>query len=181
MRRAVCGLLIGGLVSAVGTSAPVPKVAPKPEFGEKNTNALVTKHREKLELKATSDWVPDWPVDHLFDGKPETSWYSKGPDSTNGEMKPAVTVTFPEDVKIKRVTLLGQRDPQYPNGYTVSEGFVDLLDDKGKVISTHELKGAGEKSDFDLKLDKYTTVRAVRFTMTKSENGSCGMGEFQVE
>ena len=180
MRRAVCGLLVAGLLAAVGTSAPVPKAIAKPEFGEKNTNALITKHKDKLELKASSEWK-DWPIGHLFDGNEETSWYSNNPDNTTTDNKPAVTVTFPEDVTIKRVTILGNRDPQYLSGYTVSEGTVELLDEKGKVISKHEMKGEGAKSDFDLKLEKFTTIRSVKFTMTKSENGYVGMGEFMVE
>ncbi len=182
MRRAVCGMLAAGLVVAVGLSAPVPKQSAKPEHGEKNTNALVTKHHDKLDLKASSDWAPQWPVGHLFDGDEKTSWYSKDPDTTaTGKNNPVVTVTFPEDVTIKRVTVMGNRDPQYLTGYFVSEGTVELLDKNDKVIVTHEMKGAGEKFDFDLKLDKFHTVRAVRFTMTKSENGYCGLGEFMVE
>lgn len=182
MRRMVCGLLAVGVAAVVGLSAPVPKVAPKPEVGEKNTNALVTKHKEKLKLSATSDWGGQWAVDNLVDGNAETSWYSKDPDTTaTGKNNPAVTLTFPEDVSIKRVTVLGNRDPQYLTGYTVSEGTVDLLDANDKVVESFELKGAGEKSDFDLILKKFTTVRAVRFTMTKSENGQCGLGEIQVE
>lgn len=180
MRRAVCGLLVAGLAAAVGTSAPVPKQAAKPEYGEKNTNALITKHREKLELKASSEWQ-GWPTGNLFDGDEKTSWYSNNPDNTTTDNKPTVTVTFPEDVRIKRVTVMGQRDPSYPTGYFVTEGTVELLDENGKVISTHEMKGAGDKFDFDLKLDKFVAVRSVRFTMTKSENGYCGMGEFMVE
>ena len=181
MRRAVCGGLVAvAILTAVGVSAPVPKKPPVPEHGEKNTNALVTKHREKLELKASSEWQ-GWPTTNLFDGDEKTSWYSNSPDSTLAETKPAVTVVFPEDVSIKRVTLMGQRDPQYPTGYTVSEGTIELLDKNDKVIAKHEMKGAGDKFDFDLKLDKFHTVRAVRFTMTKSENGYVGMGEFMVE
>lgn len=181
MRRAVCGLLAVGLAVAVGTSAPVPKRSAKPEHGEKNTNALITKHKEKLELKATSEWAGSWPVGHLFDGKDETSWYSNQPDSTLTDQKPVVTVLFPEDVTIKRVTLRGNRDPQYLNGYTVSEGTIELLDKNDKVIAKHEMKGEGEKSDFDLKLEAFQTVRGVRFTCTKSQNGYVGMGEFMVE
>jgi hypothetical protein len=90
-------------------------------------------------------------------------------------------MTFPEDVKVKRVTVLGNRDPQYPQGYTVSEWTVDLLDEKGKVVESFDLKGAGDKCDFDLVLKRFTTVRGVRFKMTKSENGYCGLGEFMVE
>lgn len=180
MRRVLCGLLAVGLAAGV-TAAPVPKPDPKPEVGEKNTNALVTKHKEKVELAASSDWGGQWAVTNLIDGKDETSWYSKDPDTTAGGQNPVVTLTFPDDVKVKRVTVLGNRDPQYPMGYTVSEGTVDLLDDKGKVISSHPMKGAGDKCDFDLILKKFTSVRAVRFTMTKSENGHCGLGEIQVE
>ena len=132
-------------------------------------------------MKATTDWAPSWPVGHLFDGNEQSSWYSNTPDSTMNEEKPAVTVTFPDDVKIKRVTVLGNRDPQYPTGYFVTEGTVELLDGKGKVISSHELKSAGDKHDFDLILDKFVSVRAVRFKMTKSENGYCGLSEFMVE
>ena len=84
-------------------------------------------------------------------------------------------------MSVKRVTVLGNRDPEYPSGYTVTDGTVELLDANGKVISTHDVLAAGEKFDFDLRLEKPTTVRAVRFTMTKSEQGHCGLGEFQVE
>lgn len=180
MRRAVCGLVAVAVLAAVGVSAPVPKQAAKPEHGEKNTNALILKHKEKLELKASSEWQ-GWPTTNLFDGDEKTSWYSNTPDSTATDQKPVVTVTFPEDVKVKRVTVMGNRDPQYPMGYFVTEGTVELLDENGKVLSSHELKSAGNSHDFDLKLDRFATVRAVRFTMTKSENGYCGMGEFMVE
>jgi hypothetical protein len=174
-------VLVAGLVAAVGVSAPVPKAAAKPEHGEKNSNALITKHHDKLELKASSEWQ-GWPTTNLFDGKEETSWYSNTPDNTTtGTNNPVITVVFPEDVAIKRVTVLGNRDPQYLTGYFVTEGTIELLDKNDKVVGTHEMKGAGDKFDFDLKLDKFHTVRAVRFTMTKSENGYCGMGEFMVE
>lgn len=182
MKRIVCGLVAAAVLAAAGVSAPVPKAAPKPEHGKTNTNALVTKHHKKLELKASSDWGGQWPVGHLFDGDEKTSWYSKDPDTTLiGKNNPVVTVVFPEDVSVKRVTVRGNRDPQYPTGYFATEGTVEMLDENDKVIARHELKGEGEKYDFDLKLDKFATVRGVRFTMTKSENGYVGLGEFMVE
>ncbi len=182
MRRILCGLVAVGLLAAVGVSAPVPKKPLKPEHGEKNTNALVTKHKEKIAMTASSDWGGQWPVGNLIDGDEKTSWYSKDPDTTaTGKNNPVVTLTFPDDVSVKRVTVLGNRDPQYPTGYFVTEGTVELLDKDDKVVATHALKAAGDKNDFDLKLDKFATARAVRFTMTKSENGYCGLGEFMVE
>lgn len=169
------------LVAAVVYAAPVPKTT-KPTVGEKNTNDLVTKYKDKLTLNASSQW-DSWPVGHAFDGNEQTSWYSSGGDAPQNGKTPTITATFPEDVRVKRVTVLGNRDPQYPTGYFVLEGKIELLDKDDKVISTHELKGEGEKHDFDLILKKLTTVRAVRFTMTKDEGqSSCvGLGEFQIE
>ncbi len=157
------------------------RVAPRPgEKVEPNGNALVTKHQTKLKATASTQWQ-NWPVTHLFDGKELTSWYSNTPDNTFEKVYPWVTVTFPEDVSVKRVTILGNRDPEYPSGYTVTEGTLELLDANGKVISTHAVIDAGEKFDFDLRLAKPAIVRAIRFTMTKSQQGHCGLGEFQVE
>lgn len=181
MFRFLVGSLVVALALSVGLAAPVPKDA-KPRVEDKNTNTHVTAYRDKLKIEATSEWA-QWPVAHAFDGKEETSWYSNGGDAPQNGKTPTVTVTFPENVKIKRVTILGNRDPQYPTGYFVLEGKIELLDKDGKVLDAHEMKGEGEKHDFDLILKKFTTVRAVRFTMTKDEgrSGCVGLGEFQVE
>lgn len=162
-------------------AAPVPKTA-KPVVGETNTNALVKAHKDKLKLEASSEW-DSWPVAHLFDDNSATSWYSNGGDAPQNGKTPTIKVTFPEAVNVKRVTILGNRDPQYPTGYFALEGKIELLDKDDKAISTHELKGTGDKRDFDLILTKLTAVRAVRFTITKDEGQtSCvGLGEFQVE
>lgn len=164
---------VGG---AVGSS-----LAPRKKDPNANSNALVTRHKARLEVKASSDWGGSWPVTNLIDGEETTAWYSNTPDNTVSGSKPVVTLTFPAEVSMKRVTVLGTRDPSFPNGYTVKEGTLELLDKDGKVVAKHDLKGAGDKSDFDLKLDKPTTARAVRFTMTKSEQGSCALGEILVE
>lgn len=171
------------LIAVLGVSlaAPVPKEA-RPTVGENNENTLVTAHRDKLKLEASSEW-DNWPVGHAFDGKPETSWYSNNGDAPQNGKTPTITVTFPEDVKVKRVTVLGNRDPQYPTGYFVTEGKFELLDKEDKVLESHELKSVGDKHDFDWVLKKFATVRAVRFTMTKDlgQSGCVGIGEFQVE
>ncbi|QEL19019.1 discoidin domain-containing protein [Limnoglobus roseus] len=181
MPRFLIGLTTLALIFGVSLAAPVPKTA-KPVVGETNENGLITTHREKLQLAASSEWA-NWPVAHAFDGKAETSWYSNNGDAPQNGKTPTITVTFPEDVRMKRVTVLGNRDPQYPTGYFVLEGKFELLDKDDKVLETHEMKAAGEKHDFDWVLKKLTTVRAVRFTMTKDEGqtGCVGIGEFQVE
>ncbi len=145
-----------------------------------NSNAVVTKHKDTLTATASSEWN-GWPVGHLLDGNERTSWFSNNPDNTSTDRKPVVTLTFPKDVTVKRVTVLGNRDPSFRTGYTVSELTLEFLDAKEKVVSKHPLTAAGDDSDFDLKLDKPATVRAVRLTMTKSVNGQCALGELLVE
>ncbi len=181
MFRFAIPLLAFALCLGVGSAAPVPKSS-KPVVGETNTNALVKAHREKLILAASSEWE-SWPVGHLFDGNEKTSWYSNNGEAPQNGKNPTIKVTFPENVSVKRVTVLGNRDPNYPDGYFVLEGKIELLDKDDKVIASHDLKGAGEKRDFDLILTKLTTLRAVRFTATKDErvSGCVGLGEFQIE
>lgn len=159
---------------------PAERPTPKQRVASTNSNALVIKHQDTLKLTASSEWS-GWPLRHLMDGDENTSWYSKTPDDTTTGRNPTVTLTFADDVKVTRVTILGNRDPAFPQGYTVKEGMLELLDASGKVLSRDVLKGAGAKSDFDLTLAQPTTARAVRFTMTKSETGQCGLAELLVE
>ncbi len=181
MVRAALGFLAFAILIGLGSAAPVPK-GTKPSVGETNTNALVKAHREKLKLEASSEWE-SWPVAHLFDGDEKTSWYSNNGDAPQNGKTPTIKVTFPENVRAKRVTVLGNRDPQYPEGYIALEGKIELLEKDNGVISSHELKATGEKHDFDLILTKLTTLRAVRLTITKDDGKmSCvGLGEFQIE
>jgi hypothetical protein len=178
------GLLAAAVLSAAVpvAAAPVPKDA-KLRAGRENTNALVKAHRADLRIDASSEWQ-NWPAAHAFDGVPTTTWYSNSGDAPMNNTAPWVRATFPDDVLVRRVTVLGNRDPQYPNGYFVLAGKVELLDKAGKVLAVKELTPAGEKYDFDWIIDRPPPgVRAVRFTATKDQGtSSCvGIGEFQVE
>jgi hypothetical protein len=181
MTRFALVLIALGQLGLPGWAAPVPKTA-KPTIGETNTNALIKAHREKLTIAASSEWE-NWPANNLLDGNEQTSWYSNNGEAPQNGKNPTIKVTFPENVAVKRVTIRGNRDPQYANGYFVLEGKFELLDKDDKVITTHEMKGTGDKHDFDLILTKITTLRAVRFTCTKDQGqmGCVGLGEFQIE
>lgn len=173
-------LIVAGGVG-VASAAPVPKLR-APTFGEANTNEVVKKHKDKLAAEASTEWQ-GYPIAQVYDGKPETVWYSASGDSPTAGKAPTVTLTFPEDVTVKRVTVLGSRDPANKDGYFVVEGTIELLDRAGKSVSTHDLKAVGEQFDFDLKLDRFATVRAVRFTATKDQQrfNCVALSEIQVE
>jgi hypothetical protein len=176
-------VLLGTLTGAAHlAAAPVPKDA-KLRADRENSNALLKEHRANLKIDASTEWQ-GWPVGNAFDGEPTTSWYSNSGDAPMNNTTPWLRATFPDDVLVRRVTVLGNRDPNYPNGYLILAGKFELLDKDGKVLAEKELKAAGEKHDFDWIVDRPPgKVRAVRFTATQDQKqSSCvAVSEFQVE
>jgi hypothetical protein len=162
-------------------ATPVPKDATPPK-SVPNSNALLKAYNGRMKFDSSSEFN-GWAIAKLFDGDEQTSWYSATGDSSMGGKQPWVRATFPEDVKVRRVTILGNREPQYP-GYFVLNGTLELLDADGDILQKVELESKGEKHDFDYELRvPEKNVRAVRFTSTKDENSqNCiGLGEMQVE
>lgn len=179
MGRVAVALL---LVPAVTVAAPVPKTA-KPALGPTNSNQLVKDHKGRLTPEASTEYQ-GWEVGKLFDGDEATSWFSAAGDGQMAGTSPWVKVTFPDDVAVRRVTVLGNREPNYRNQYMVLEGKVELLDAKGRVLASQELKAAGEDRDFEFAPNRAVAgVRAVKFTCTKDQaQFNCvGLGEMQVE
>jgi hypothetical protein len=167
----VCGV---GLLLAVAIAAPAPKPDPKKDDGE-NKNTLIQKYKDKLQVTASS-FFQGYPADRVIDGDKQSSWYSAVGDSAAQGRKPWIMVAFPEDVNVTRFTVLGNRDPNYPLGYSVLTGLAEFLDADGKVLWNEERDAAGDLHDFDFKpKELIKKVRSVRFTSVKDEgnvNGS---------
>ena len=97
---------------------------------------------------------------------------------------PWICATFPKDVTVRRVTILGNREPSYLIGYGVLNGRLELFDGDGVSIASRELACIGERHDFECAFKTpYTRVRSIRFTSTRDERNSryIALGEFQVE
>jgi hypothetical protein len=121
------------------------------------------------------------------DGELKSSWFSGSNDSAAKGKKPWLQIGFPEDVTVNRVTVLGNRDPQWLNGYTILAGKLELLDKDDKVLWSEENEGTGNFRDFDfLPKEKVEGVRAVRFTSLGDQGdqnpyGDIAIAEVQVE
>src|SRR5205807_3265355 len=102
-----------------------------------NKNSLVKEHFKDLKLSASSFW-PGWPVENAFDDNIETSWFTAQDDAVAQGTKPWIEVTFPRDVTVRRVTILGNRDPAWLKGYTILSGKVELLDKDSKCPKSKE-------------------------------------------
>jgi hypothetical protein len=159
-------------------AAPVPKTAGRTG---PNSNALIKAHAGKCTFDASTEYN-SWPVAKAFDEDTTTSWFSAHGDSPMNSTQPWLRVTFPQDVNVSRVTILGNREPQWPTGYSILAGKLELLDEKGGVLASAELTAAGDKKDFEWTISR-GGVRAVRLTATKDEgqNGCVAVSEFQVE
>lgn len=164
------------------SAAPVPKDA-TPRKLPPNTNLLLKKHANGMKFDASSE-SNGWAIGKLFDGDQDTSWFSGSADAPMNGKQPWVRATFPEPVQVHRVTVLGNREPNYPSGYFATAGFFEFLDARGEVLLKSALKSQGEKHDFDLELrHPLPDVRAIRFTATADVGQmSCiGLSEMQVE
>jgi hypothetical protein len=177
--------------AAPGKQGQTPKkakvdVREVPRITTDNKNGLIREHRKKLTLTASSTWG-GWPADHAFDGKLETSWFSAKDDSAAKGKKPWLQVTFPTDVTVRRVTILGNRDPAWLNGYTILAGSLELLDKDNKRLKYEDNEGTGNFRDFDFTFDvPVTRVRSIRFTSLGDQGdqnpyGDIAIAEFQVD
>lgn len=171
-RLAVALTLAGSfLLAAAADDPPPPPKPPKrvevkelPKVATDNTSALVKKYRDKLKFTSSTFW-PGWPEEKAFDGNLETSWFTQRGDAAAKGTKPWIEVTFPEDVTVKRVTILGNREPAWLNGYTILAGAVELKDAQGKRLHYEDNEGVGNFRDFEFRMkDPVTKVRTVRFT-----------------
>jgi RNA polymerase sigma factor (sigma-70 family) len=153
---------------------------------KENSNALIKAHKDKLSLSSSTAY-DGWPVERLIDGKKETSWFSDTDDSVAKGTKPWVQIAFPEDVKVSRVSVFGNREEPFEKDYSVLTGTMEFLDKDGKVLWTEELKGAGATFDFEFTPKKpVEKVRSVKFTSVKDEGdkndyGDVALGEIMIE
>ena len=151
-----------------------------------NSNAVVKQHKDKLKVTASTFWG-GWPPEYVIDGNKKKSWFTAMNDTVTKKTKPWVQVAFPVDVTIRRVTVFGNREPPWENGYAFLAGRIDLLDADGKVLATEENDGAGKARDFDFPFkDAVGKVRAVKFTALGDEGDKnvhldVAVGEIEIE
>ena len=137
-------------------------------------------------MTASSVWL-GWPAEQVIDDKIESSWFSAGGDAAAPGKTPWVQANFPVDVPVRRVTILGNREPAWLIGFTDPSGTATLLDKDGKELKTEKNDGTGNFRDFDFKFDPPVEgVRSVRFTSLKDQGDQTtfkdiAIAELQVE
>lgn len=162
----------GGLPSPTAVTTPTTPTAPTAPTAAVTTPTptpapmtdLMRRHAHGLRANASSVW-PGWEAVRIIDGKRDTSWFSAGGDTTAKGKSPWVEVQFPVDVDVKKVMVLGNVEPDWPQGFTVRYGRVDLTDANGKVLQSMKNEGKNRVADMDFVFKQTVRgVRAVRFT-----------------
>ena len=152
-----------------GLVAPGQDAGKPPKVKTDNKNTLVKKYAPRLKVTASTFW-PGWEPKKVIDGDVQTSWFSAGGDAAAKGTKPWVAVTFPEDVTVRRVTILGNREPAWFEGYTILTGLVEFLDAGGKRLWVDENEGVGNRRDFEFRPKKpVAKVRTVKFWSLKDQ------------
>lgn len=172
----------------INAKKPVGLVYPKeiPPVTTDNKNSLGQRYRKQFTLKASSEWS-GWPIAKALDGDLETSWFSAHGDAAALGKTPWIEATFPSDVEVRQVTILGNREPAWLIGYTILEGRLTMYDEAGKEIHRVENAGTGNLRDFDFQFaPAIRGVRAVRFTSLKDQGDhtvhkDIAIAEFQID
>lgn len=134
-----------------------------------NQASLLAEYRDKLKYSASTFW-PGWPASHAFDGDPRTSWFTARRDAAANGTSPWIAVEFPDDVPVRRVSILTNRETAWLKGFTILAARVELLDKDGKVLATKEDELGGERPDMDYRFkEPVKGVRTVRLTSLRDE------------
>lgn len=140
-----------------------------PKIVTTNKNTLIKEHKEQLKASA-STFYTGWEPEKAIDGDYETSWFSATGDAAAKGTKPWVAITFPKDVTVTRVSIIGNREPNWFDGYTILSGMVELLDENGKQLWIDENEGVGNRRDFEFKPKKpIAKVRMIKFFSLKDQ------------
>lgn len=151
-----------------------------------NSNWVLKEYRKHVVITASSTWS-GWPCEKLIDDDLETSWFSAGRDSFAQGTEPWIEISLNRGEKVKRITLLGNREPRWRYGYAVKIGKFEFLDKAGKVIAAKVEEAANDAGDIDCVLkDPAAGVFKIRFTSTGDEGtenpyGDIAIGEIQIE
>lgn len=173
------------LAIAVGTWE-VRALAEVPKPLTDNSNGLVKEYAGKLKFTCSTFW-PTWGPEKAFDGDPLKSWFTDRGDAAALGKEPWIAVEFPDDVPVKRVTLLSNREPPWQIGYTIRVGRLELLDRDGKVLFKQDDELGGERVDMEVRpKEPVKGVRTIRFTSLKDEGDQnpyddIAIGEIMVE
>lgn len=149
----------------------------RPVAAGKNSNRLLTRYKGNVKLTASSVYN-GWPLENLLDGRDGPAWFSASSDSAARGQSPWVEIEFPEAVPLRRFTVIGCRDPNYPQGYFVLAGTLEVRDHSGRVIYQATLTGTGKSHDFEFVPDRaLAKVKSVRFTSIADQGDMNGSGD----
>jgi hypothetical protein len=170
--------------STQGQVALVAELEVLPPITTDNSRAVLV--ARSVSVRASSEYG-GWPATNAVDGDPQTSWYSGMGDAAANGKSPFIEVVLDRPSPVRRVTVLGNRDPAYLKGYTVFRGQLDILDANGRVLLSQPSEGLGNRRDFDFHLDPPVNgASAVRFTSLadegdKNQYGDIAIAEVEVD
>lgn len=158
---------------------------PVPPLTYRNSNALVKEYQPRLEVQASTAW-PGYEAHLAIDGEVTTSWFSAHGDSAAQGKAPFIELRFPVAVPVRRVTVVGNRDPSWPHGYSVLAGRLELFDAQGRVLLAQEQPAAADGRDFEFTIPRKLRAQRLRFTSIRDEGavnpyGDVAVAELQVE
>src|SRR5262252_451583 len=154
--------------SPAAAPSPAGPLTSLPPVTTDNKNLVIATSPSAVTISASSSYG-GWPPNNATDGNPQTSWYSASNDSAAHGAAPFLQLSFNTPSTVRRVTILGNRDPN------------------GRALASLTSAGTGNRRDFDFRLaNPVANVKMIRFTSIQDEGnqneyGDVAIAEIQVE
>ncbi len=151
-----------------------------------NSNWLLKEYGASVILRTSSSYS-GWPAQRMIDGNPQTSWFSAGQDSTALGKSPWIEIEFPSDEKVRRITQLGNREPSWRVGYSITLVRFELLDKSDKVLKSWVGESTNATHDIEYSPKApIAHVRKIRITSLQDQGklnsyGDVAIGEIEIE
>lgn len=151
----------------------------------KRPKATVAVELSEGDLSASSTYQ-GWPLANAVDGDEKTSWYSDTDDSVAKGRRPFIQITYRQPRPVRTVSILGNRDPAFFDGFAILRGQLDAFDADGRVVASLRADGTGDRRDYVFSLETTTPVKTLRFTSLQDEGhknrwGDVAIAELRVE
>jgi WD40 repeat protein len=139
-----------------------------------NSNALIRQYRADLTFSSSEAQSSHT---QAVDGDSGTSWQSGWRDSVARGGHPWFQVNFPQEVTVRRVTILGPREQET----AILAGVLDLLDRRGAVIASKRGESKTWPHDFEFPFEPpIERVQRVRWTSERDQGAENPMGNVNV-
>lgn len=154
-----------------------PPLSMEPHVLSEEERAAILARPERVVASTT---YRGYDVSRALDGNPATSWFSARDDSAARGKQTFVELGFTRPQPLRRVVILGNREPRWMDGFTVRAGRIDVFDAFGTCVFSAVADATGDRGDFAFEIASVDRASRVRFTSVSDDGAKNEWGDVAI-